>query len=259
MHSKDIRPILRNWDYDPHEVKARLIIGDDGQRKLQMRIELGLLQMELSGRPDGKRPGNYPSLLEFHLARLEQHRQLYGGDGGFSLNAEECYGLQQESLQYYYRYLSLFHLGEFEGVIRDTEHNLQLFDLIHHYAEDEQLRWLLENYRPYVLRMNTLARAEIEVQRKNYSRALEWIQQGMERIEDFFRQHGQEDLINSCRELQILQERAEQIRAHRPMSRQEELDRRLKEAIAMEDYEQAALLRDELRAVRGQEEGPSTW
>jgi hypothetical protein len=251
MRSKDIQPILQDWDYDPNQVKARLIIGDDGRRKVQMRIELGVIQMELFGRPDGKRPGNYESLLDLHLARLEKHRRLHGGDAGFSLNEEECYALQQESLQYYHRYLSLFHLGEFEGVIQDTEHNLRLFDLIHQYAEDERLRWLLENYRPYVLRMNTLARAEIEVQRRNYGRALEYIQEGMERIEAFFRQHGREDLIEDSRELEILRERAEQIRAHRPRSREEELERLLKEAIAAEDYERAALLRDELRAARG--------
>jgi hypothetical protein len=160
--------------------------------------------------------------------------------------------LQQESMQYYYRYLSLLHLEEFEGVLRDTEHNLRLFDLIHEYAEDERLRWPLENYRPYVLRINTLAQAEIEVQQQNFLRALEVIQQGIERIENFFRQHDREDLIDDCREIHILRERAAQIDTHRPVSWEEELERRLKEAVAAEDYERAAVLRDELKAIRGE-------
>ena len=35
---------------------ARKIVGEDGKEKLQVRLDLGLLQMELNGRPDGERP-----------------------------------------------------------------------------------------------------------------------------------------------------------------------------------------------------------
>ena len=54
--SKDITAILDGWDYDPDELQVRIVAGDDGRDKLQMRIDLGLIQMELSGRPDGSRP-----------------------------------------------------------------------------------------------------------------------------------------------------------------------------------------------------------
>ena len=30
--SKDIRPILAGWDYEPDELQVRIIAGDDGRR-----------------------------------------------------------------------------------------------------------------------------------------------------------------------------------------------------------------------------------
>jgi len=46
---KDITPILNGWDHDPDELQVRIITGVDGRDKIQMRIDLGLVQMELDG------------------------------------------------------------------------------------------------------------------------------------------------------------------------------------------------------------------
>ena len=62
--SKDITPILSGWDYDPDELQVRIVAGDDGRDKIQMRIDLGLIQMELAGRPDGAAPDGLESLLD---------------------------------------------------------------------------------------------------------------------------------------------------------------------------------------------------
>ena len=51
--SKDIAVILNGWDYNPDEVTVRRILGLDGRVKIQMRLDLGILQMEVDGRPDG--------------------------------------------------------------------------------------------------------------------------------------------------------------------------------------------------------------
>ena len=37
-----------------------------------MRIDLGLIQMEIDGRPDGERPEGYESLLEFYEAKAQR-------------------------------------------------------------------------------------------------------------------------------------------------------------------------------------------
>src|SRR4051812_10799411 len=54
--SFDISHILDKWEYHPGQVVVRKFIGRDGQEKIQLRVDLGLLQMNAEGRPDGKRP-----------------------------------------------------------------------------------------------------------------------------------------------------------------------------------------------------------
>ncbi len=67
--SHDIQGVLDGWPFVPDEIQAHIITGDDGREKIQMRIDLGLVQMEMSGRPDGERPDGFESLLEFYEAK----------------------------------------------------------------------------------------------------------------------------------------------------------------------------------------------
>src|SRR6202011_6421011 len=132
--------------------------GLDGHEKLQLRIDLGVLQMELSGRPDGVRPYGCESLLEYHqrrATRVEERGETY------ELTPEQCAELQQEGIQYYHRYLSLFQINDFAGVVRDTQRNLDLFDFVDAHTERDELSWTLQQFRPYVLMMNTRAKASI--------------------------------------------------------------------------------------------------
>ena len=51
---ENIDRILRDWPYDPQGISVRKKKGDDGRDVLQMRLDLGLLQLETTGRPDGQ-------------------------------------------------------------------------------------------------------------------------------------------------------------------------------------------------------------
>ena len=44
------------------------------------------------------------------------------------LSADEVGELQQEGIQYYHRYISFFQLSDYQGVIRDTQRNLDMFN-----------------------------------------------------------------------------------------------------------------------------------
>ena len=59
----DISDILQQWHHKPGEVTVRRITSSDGQPRIQMRLDLGLLQMEIEGRPDGHKPHGCESLL----------------------------------------------------------------------------------------------------------------------------------------------------------------------------------------------------
>ena len=77
MANNDISHILRAWPFDPKvDLIVRKIKDRDGKPKLQMRLDVGLLQMEMTGRPDGGRPHEMESLLDYHLSKLREAEQV---------------------------------------------------------------------------------------------------------------------------------------------------------------------------------------
>lgn len=54
--TKDLTPLFEEWPFEPGQLSVRVIQGLDGAPRLQMRVDLGILQMELRGRPDGQAP-----------------------------------------------------------------------------------------------------------------------------------------------------------------------------------------------------------
>ena len=129
-----------------------------------MRLDLGLLQMELTGRPDGASRTATNRCSSTTRASSPTTRRRNGTELGFHLTATQCQSLREEAVMYYHRYLSLFVLEDFAGVVRDTARNLRVLDLCGKYAVDEQDRLVLEQYRPYIIMMNARAQASIAVQ-----------------------------------------------------------------------------------------------
>ena len=247
--SKDLGNILEGWDYRSGEISVRKIMGEDGKEKIQMRIDLGLLQMEVDGRPDGRRPYGHESLLDYYESLVEEHVAKYGIIDNFKLDSEDCGKLQQEGLQFYSRYLSLFHLEEYERVIRDTQRNLNLFSFVKEYAADDDDSFSFDQYRPNVTMMNTQARASISLDKKDYEGALMEVESGIEAIEEFFREYDRENLIESSSEIIFLKDWVGEIKENKPLTPKDKLENKLKLAVEREDYEEAAKLRDEINKI----------
>ena len=72
--SYDISYILGDWPYRPDEITVRIIDGEEGRRKIQLRLDLGILQMEFDGRPDGRRIHECDSWFDFHTQPPEGTR-----------------------------------------------------------------------------------------------------------------------------------------------------------------------------------------
>lgn len=248
--SKDITPVLRGWSYEPGVINVRKIHGVDGSAKVQMRLDLGLLQMEMNGRPDGVRPHGCESLLEYYETQLAEHQTRHGTELGFQLNATQCQSLREEAVQYYHRYLSLFVLEEFPGVVRDTARNLRVLDLCGKYAEDEQDRLVLEQYRPYITMMYARAQASILFNEHKYPEALEKVEAGLADIREFFARFGQEDAYDDSNEVRVLKKFARDIRRKLPVNPVTRLQRKLEKAVKEERYEEAARLRDKISEMQ---------
>lgn len=267
----DLTRILNEWPFEPGKLNVRLVDGDDGEPRLQVRLDLGVLQMFTEGRPDGVRPHGFDSLLEFHEARLDEAMSqppapdagASDADGGtapsepgksgapkFSLNADECEELRSEAVQYYHRYMALLVLEDFEGVIRDTSRNLRVLDLCAQHAETEGDRNAMEQFRPYITMMRARAMASQALKDNEPKAALHAIDEGLEALRQYFSEQGEPDLYENSGEVQMLKGMRDALVPKLPVSQKSELKARLARAIEQENYELAAILRDELRLLK---------
>src|SRR5690606_9716833 len=215
-----------------------------------LRVDLGVLQMQAEGRPDGKRPMGHESWLQFYQARIGEHIAEHGDDRGLELKPEDCQRLQQEAIQYYHRYICLFQLGEHEGVLRDTERNLEVFSMIERYADAPEVAASLTVFKPQVLLMRTRAQGALALEADDPRGAVRAIEAGVAAIRELFRDQEHPDLAETASEVRMLESWLQELRPHLPLSHRERLESELNQAIAREDYERAAELRDAIRRLK---------
>jgi hypothetical protein len=245
--SQDIRAMLADWAFDPNQLQVRVITGDDGTEKIQMRIDLGLLQMEMNGRPDGQRPNGSESLLDWQ--EFNASEALAGGSS-FSLTSEVCALLMHEGVQYYHRYRSAFHLKRFDLVARDTARNLRLFAFVARYAARQDDKLEFERYRPYVEMMHTRALASQALVEGKHKRALALIDEGVKAIRRFLLDYQQEEDEANCPELHALLSWRREVERERPRGPLEQLEHQLERSVETENYEEAARIRDQIRRLQ---------
>jgi len=261
----DISSILRDWPYRPDELSVRFVDGDDGRRKIQLRLDLGVLQMEVDGRPDGRQIHDAESWLGYHQQRQQQHDAANLDGPPYLLEPEDCAELLGEGVQYYHRYLSFWHLGCYELCARDTERNLRLFAFVREHARDERDKLQFDQWRPYVTMMHARAVATPLVELEQWDAALNVVDAGIRGIERFLDDYNQRQRAAELGERAFLQRWKNEIlsktpgqgdkvtesnAAIGPVDREPQLRDEIRQAVADEHYEDAARLRDELRRLR---------
>jgi hypothetical protein len=207
--------------------------------------------METTGRPDGLEPHGFESLLVYHQNRAQTAER---GEEAFTLTVQEVAELQAEGLQYYHRYITLYQLGEFDLVVRDTRRNLELFDFVSDFAPDPETAWSVEQFRPYVTMMNARAKAHLALGRGDTQAAIRLVEKGLQRIEDFYASVGNDDLREASPELRFLSDWLKELEQQAleevgSVSVAARLRSEMAEAVRTEDYERAASLRDRIRAL----------
>jgi hypothetical protein len=242
--NEDLTQMLQRWEYDESR-PVRRIRAVDGREVLQVRLPLGIEQYEINGRPDGKRPEGYESWL-----RCYQQKALAFGQE-FVLDQKDCERLQSEGILYYYRYLLFFQIGEYTLCARDTARNMRLLDFVSKHAAKPEAAEGLEQYRPYILRMNVMAKTLRRVkERGDVRRAIKMLEQGIEAIRELppIRDNAIFDFERD-RSIKSIQDLIRQFRKQLPVSKKDLIKQEMQEAISREDYEKAATLRDQLKKL----------
>lgn len=242
MHD-DLTRLLQEWEYDPYDT-VRFLKADDGREIMQVRLPLGIEQYELDGRPDGKRPYGKESALQEYEDKLE--RALHE-ESPYTLDEEDFAELQNEGILFYYRYLVLFQKGDYRRTARDTDHNLAITKLVETYFDDDEKKQLLQ-YKPYILRVNTIAKAMIALESGKADLAKEYIHAAMTAILEMPKVDTPVFEFEKIRSVQQLQEILTQLQEHHPDPKAE-LEAQLRQAVEEENYEQAAQLRDQIEEI----------
>jgi hypothetical protein len=235
----NIDKILADWAYDPNTINVRLAKGSDGRQVIQMRIEMGVLQLEVDGRPDGTRPGGEATYFDYLIG------QTFDKDE-FVMSEEQCFEVDREFVQFYHRRVCWLALREFTKAVRDANHTLGLMDFCREHSPNENWTMTHEQYRPFVMFHQVQAAALDQLEHSGAERAVETISQGLDQLRRLFAEHGADEEFESNELAERLVELRESLREKFSVGRT--LQEQLADAIASEQYELAAQLRDELAA-----------
>ncbi|HEY2881074.1 MAG TPA: UvrB/UvrC motif-containing protein [Pirellulales bacterium] len=240
--TQDIDDLLADWPFEPDEVLARLVITGDGREVIQMRVDMGLLQMEVEGRPDGTRFQGQPTYFD-HLKELAREEA-----DEFELSREQCAEADREFVQFYHRRICWLSLRKFTEAARDADHTLAFMDFVKQHSTDEEWTVSHEQYRPFVLFHRVQAAALAKLEADGAEAAIAEISRGLDTFRAVFAEYDAEEKFDDDELVRRLSELQQSLREHYHVGRT--LNERLAEAVATEQYELAAQLRDEI-AKRG--------
>ena len=233
----DIDDLLKDWPYETSSLSVRKVLAHDGRTVLQMRIEMGILQLETSGRPDGGQPGGASSYLDYLL-------QLSDGQDDFELNEEQCSECDREFVQYYHRRICWLGLQEYAEAVKDADHTLALMDFCSSHSPDPNWTLSHEQYRAFVMYHRIQAHALAVLDEGGPENAIMAINQGLENMRGVYDELEAEEQFESDELVTRLVELRESLRSQFDVGRT--LPEQLEDAISREQYELAAKLRDEL-------------
>jgi len=238
---QDIDAALQGWDFKPGVVQARLVQARDGRQIIQMRVDLGVLQIEITERPDGQRPHGQPTYFDY---LRQQSRLAERAEQPFVLSEEQCQEADREFVQFYHRRLCWLALRNYTRAVADADHTLASMDFVRAHSPSEEYTQAHECYRGFVLFHRTQAASQLAAEQNDPEAAIDEIRTGLEKLRSFFASYEAEEQMEEDGMVQELRKREQSLRLmhHIDVTLREQLE----QAVAKEEYETAARLRDAL-------------
>ena len=240
--NQDIDFILQDWEYKPGMVQARLVQTRNGRQVIQMRVDLGVLQIETAGRPDGTKPHGFPTYFNY---LQEQMRIAQKTGQTFLLSEEQCQEADREFVQFYHRRICWLALRQYARALADSDHTLGFMDFIAKHAASDDYRQAHDQYRGFVLFQRTQAAAAFAVEKEDPEGAIDEIRNGLELMRIFFAGYELEEQMEEDGMVQHLRQIESNLRQQYNI--EATLHEQLDQAVADEDYEKAAQIRDAMK------------
>jgi hypothetical protein len=253
----DMSIVTKDWPYDEYEEanNVRKIMGLDGAMKVQVRLRNGVVQWNVEGRPDGREPYGYGTMLEFASDTLamdvldepDPHEPDFIDPALVDELMEELYG-------YCKRCRALFLFGDYRRALDDVCHGLDILDFVRDQLENPHVAFEYDHYRPSLLANRAQTEMLVHLRADRSRAALEALNQGIDEIEDFYFDYELDEELEDCSERQVLIDLRRSLREkHNVPLTDRELLHSLKVeqqiAIRSENYEMAARLRDKINLL----------
>src|SRR5262245_32909076 len=170
---RDMDEAIQGWPYEPEpgEVIAREVQARDGRTVLQIRVELGVLQLEVNGRPDGARPHGFATYLDYLRYRAAGRGSGDGSSRGgastpWRMSQDHCTEADREFVQFYHRRVAWLALMRYDRALRDADHTLALMDFVVEHGINEEYIGSHERFRGLVLFHRNQAAAAMALERR---------------------------------------------------------------------------------------------
>lgn len=225
-------------------VEGCTIISATGEVRGQALLNM---EYELRGRPDGERPYEEQSLVDYYLSAR--------GRKSLPLGADELAPLREESWQYYLRRNFAFLLDEYGQARDDAEHNLAIWDLVEQSEAIEEAKWMYLRWWPWIERDRAMAHALWSLKQGRAEDAATELYRGQRSIEQYGERYGVSYAREAGEGKSLCVEMREHIVRLVEILREEGLpvstEEQLEEAAARGDAEEVERLRKEMirRAV----------
>ncbi|MGA1224628.1 MAG: UvrB/UvrC motif-containing protein [Phycisphaerales bacterium] len=235
---RDLTHLLGDFPFEPGRVNVRLVTARDGREVLQVRVELGVLQMECDGRPDGG-----ASVLD----------EMLGGEDALGarkapLAAVKAAALRLEAVQLQQRSVAFLALGDPSRALRDADAALAAIELVARRGESHEREWA-DGARFSVLVLRTRCASKGHLADGRPRDAARTVEAGLEAMRGAADRIGLADAFDSLGDVVALRALRDALVPQLPPAQRAELEARLRAAIQAENYELAAILRDELRML----------
>lgn len=251
--SNDLSVILAGWVGKDDRQSARIINAYGGRPVLQYFESGAVLQMEMDGRPDGVRPQGRTSMLDVLTARLQNESE--------TIHPQDWMELDREFVQYQQRRQAalvaasqLFLEGRREEAIplyaltvRDLKHCIDIIDLTVAHHPSGGLVSARPELKPVLMSQRFIALSQVELAGENIESAVEVLRDGECQINAYLNSNDPRDEASGAclRELNLM-ESAIRDKYKLKSTLREQLD----EALAVENYELAASIRDQIAQVK---------
>ena len=230
--SQHFDKLLKDWPFSMGQVLVRQAEGADGRDVLQVRVDLGILQLELTGRPDGVKPEGFDTYYDYLVSLSFEE-----GDA-FELDESRCNEIDREFYQFYHRRICWLTLKKYAEAVSDAKHTLKLMDFSSAYAPDPEWALLHEQYRPFVIFHKIQAMALIELEETDPEAGINAIDKGLQELSEVFEKHDAMEHFEEDVFVVKLREMRASIVEHYEVG--PTLAEQLAEAISAEQYELAA-------------------